>query len=386
MAQLALLLFRVGANEATDTYFYLFNLGMVPITGIITGVMYPSLLNEVRLSHRDLSAIRWLTPVCCVVIAGAGVAWLAWNDRFGAELAPLAVLTITNTIAQSRLWYRAVAAEAGGDPTWIAGIALVPNTFATLALLFPWPSAAVAVSAMVTGLVLGNIGILGWMMRHDVGDVVLRRPIRSASRRGSVWFFSMASVEFIGQTVLQSLAVLLPASSITLLNVAYKVVGSVSATFVNASMPLLVHADTDSPRLAGRFLRFVTVAVAAGAILTTIGFELVRPEYLIPVTVVAAWLVTSSASAVAHRMSFRFLTPTTASTRTMTVIAVVVGAAALSTRAPGFDLTVLLCAYAAMDGASATLLLWPLKDRVMSIVLGTLLLAIVCVWTIVALH
>jgi hypothetical protein len=381
MVQLALLLFKVGANEATDVYFYLFNLGMVPTTGLIVGVMYPSLLNEHRLSRRDLAVLRWLTPLLCVVVAGVGSLWLIFNDRLDAQLAWVAAFCVANSVVQARCWYRAVAAEAGGNAAWIAGIALLPNVLAAVALLFPWPSETTAVEAMVGGLVIGNLALLARMARQRVGDDVIQRQEQGKqSRRGSFWFFSMASVEFAGQTVLQSLAVLLPASSITLLNVGYKIVGSVSASFVNATMPMLVHADTESPQLARRFLRFVTITMAIAAVALVAGVHLLYPVYMVPAVVVAAWLVTSSASAVAHRMSFRFLSPTNASIRTMIVVGVFIGLAVLSTHGNGFDLVVLLCAYAAIDGASATLLLWPLRDRIMSSIYAVLLVGILCVW------
>ena len=64
----------------------------------------------------------------------------------------------------------------------------------------------------------------------------------------------------------------------------------------------------------------------------------------------------------------------------MTVIIIVVALAILSSTAPGFALTVLLCAYAALDGASAMLLLWPLRDRVMSLVLAGALAALAVGW------
>ena len=50
-------------------------------------------------------------------------------------------------------------------------------------------------------------------------------------------------IGFVAQTVMQSLAVLLPAASLTMLNLANKLVGSISATFVNATMPLLVDPE-----------------------------------------------------------------------------------------------------------------------------------------------
>jgi hypothetical protein len=385
MAQLALLLFRVGANEATDAYFYLFNIGLIPIHGIIVGIMYPSLLNEERLSRRNLDTIRWLTPLICLAVAGAGAGWLSANDRLGESLGPLVALCMINAVVQARLWYRAVAAEAGGHASWIAAVALPSNVLATVALLIPWPSADIAIAAMVGGLLVGNAGLLTVMANRGIGEaVVARRASTQSSRKGLFWFFSMASAGLVGRTVLQSLAVLLAESSITLLNVAFKIVGSLSATFVNTTMPLLVHADSNSPRLGRRFLRVVTAVVAACTTVALLGVGFLRPDYLLPAMVIAAWLVGSSAAAVANRMSYRFLTPRVTGTRSMLVLGFIIGLAILSTRAPGFNLVVLLCAYAAIDCANATLLLWALRDRLMSAVNAALVLIVMSIWAIVA--
>jgi hypothetical protein len=387
MAQLALLLFRVGANEATDAYFYLFNLGLIPIHGIIVGVMYPALLNEERLSRRNLAIIRWLTPLICLAIVGSGAGWLWVNDRLGKGLAPIAALCLINSIVQARLWYRAVAAEAGGKASWIAGVALPPNAVATIALLIPWQSANTAMSAMMGGLLLGNIALLTVMARRGIGDAIIaRRASTRSSGQGLFWFSSVASAGLIGRTVLQSLAVLLSPSSITLLNVAFKIVGSLSATFVNTTMPLLVHAESDSPRLGRRFLRVVTVVAAAIATVALPSVQFLHAEYFLPAIVIAAWLIGSSAAAVANRMSYRFLTPRATGARSIPVLGLIIGLAVLSTHLPGFSLIVLLCAYAAIDGANATLLLWALKDRLMSAVNAALVLGVMLIWSIVAMQ
>jgi hypothetical protein len=386
MAQLALLLLRVGADEATDAYFYLFNLGMIPIHGIIVGVMYPSLLNHERLSKRNLATIRWLTPLICLTVVGAGAGWLWVNERLQENLFPLALLCMANAVVQARLWYRAVAAEAGGKASWIAGVALPPNVIATVALLISWQSATAAMSAMVGGLLLGNLGLLAVMASREIGELVVEQQASTrASQKGPLWFFSMASAGLVGRTVLQSLAVFLPPSSITLLNVAFKIVGSVSATFVNATMPLLVHSESDSIGPGRRFLRVVTVGVIACAGVALLAVALLRPDYLLPATVTAAWLVGSSAAAVANRMSYRFLTPRTTGTRSMLVLVVIIGLAILTAHQPGFTLIVLLCAYTAIDGANATLLLWALKDRLISALNAALVLVVACIWAIVAL-
>lgn len=380
LVQLLLVLARAGTNAATDTYFYLFTLGLVPINCIVVGMMYPSLLNDHRISRAGLVGIRRATPVICAVFVLGGALWLGRHGRLTEPLLGLVALSMVNAAVQARLWFRAVAAEAGGDAIWIAGVALPPNALAALALAYPWHSPAAAMTAMTAGLVVGNATLLGVLVRRDVGgSVIAAAPETGTAGRGSWWFLTLSSSEYLAQTFMQSLAVFLPPSAITLLNIGFKIVGSVSATFVNASMPALIHRDTESPAAARRFLRIVTAVVApAGAALVCV-VGLLRPELLLPTAVVAIWLVCSSASAVAGRMSFRFLPPHT-SGRTIGVVLGVAALAAVSAHGSHFALTVLLCAYAAIDGAAAMLLLWPLRDRLMSLVLAVALGALATVW------
>ena len=379
--QLGLLLLRAGANEATDAFYYLFNLGMVSITGIIVGVVYPSLLNRERLSRSDLRWIRNLVPVLCLLVVGGGAAWLAANDRLGNELYLLAVLSGANAVVQARLWFRAIAAEAAGHAIWIAGVALPANLIAVAALAPPWPAPNLAVTAMTGGLLLGNLVLLGVMRHRRVGDAVLvDGAAATGSRSGSAWFLGTASVAFVSQAVLQSLAVLLPAAGLTILNLASKIVGSISAAFVNATMPLLVHERTDSPAAARRFLRIVMLAEALGGTVLVIGTYLVRPDIAVAAVVVAVWMVGSGAAAVAQRMGFRFLPAQDVAKRQIASVVVVVPLALLSAWSAGFTLTVLLCAYAAIDVLTGMLLLWPLKDRRMGALLAAGAVTLAAEW------
>jgi hypothetical protein len=380
LGQLILIIVRAGTNAATDAYFYLFNLGMVPISCVIVGMMYPALLNKTRMSRRGLGLIRWVTPLLSVAFVAGGSLWLGAHGRLDEGLLGVAFLSALNALVQALLWYRAVAAEAGGNAFWISGVALPANVLALLVLIYPWPSPSLAMTAMTGGLLAGNLGLLAVLHVRRVGSTVIESaPLSCSTPGGPLWFLSLASLQYLGQAALQSLAVLLPPSTVTLLNIGYKIVGSVSATFVNASMPLLVHQETDSPRAARRFLRVVVAVVVAGGTAIVIGAWLVRPELLAPAVIIAIWLITSSASAVAMRMSFRFLAPH-ATARTMMVLIVVVALAMFSSHGAGFSLVVLLCAYAAIDGASAMLLLWPLRDRVMSLVLAATLAALAVGW------
>ena len=385
LAQLALLLFRAGANEATDAYFYLFNIGMLPIQIVLVGVMYPLLLNQERFTQTALLRIRLLTPFLSIVLMAAGAWWLQSSGRLGTELVPLALASTVNAFVQARLWYRAVTAEAGGDPRWIAGVALPANVLGALALLVPWGSPTVAVTAMVSALIIGNTALLIYAAFKRVGDHVFndapRLKLRNSADTGMYWFLSKSAVAYVGLTVLQSLAILLPPSSLTILNVAVKLVGSISATLVNAVMPVLVHQNSDSQDGSRRFLRFLILAVTGGAVLLVAGVGAIESTWVVPAICVSLWALASSVSSVSQRVAFRFLPPN-ASRITLVVVPAVVALALLSTLAPGFQIVVLLCAYGSLDSFTAAVLLLSLRDRTAA---GTMLAACAGFMTIWAL-
>ena len=351
----------------------------MPITCIIVGVMYPSLLNERRMTRRGLIRIRRITPLLSLLFVAAGSLWLLANDRLSGQLVGVAIACAVNSMVQARLWFRAVATEAGRKRNLDCRGRASRQYVAVTVLLFPWNTPAIVMTAMTCGLVVGNAGLLIFMALRRIGDSVLdSAPDHTETRGASLWFLSLASIAFLGQTLLQSFAVLLPASSITLLNIGYKIVGSVSATFVNAIMPMIVHQGTDSSRSARRFLRIVVVAVAAAG----------------TVLVVAVWIVRPPACPVRgdRHLAYRIGRRRSGGTYVISLSrAPCVGShdrrgdrhsctGRIFFGLPGFNLTVILCAYAAMDAAAAMLLLWPLKDRLMSVVLGGAIVCLCAIW------
>ncbi|WP_148043420.1 hypothetical protein [Flexivirga caeni] len=341
-------------------------MGMLPIQIGIVGLLYPMLLNRHRATRRVAERIGFLATASSVVLVAGASLWLIHNHRAASTVIVVALPSLANSLVQTRVWFLAVVAEAGGNPMWISGVAVPANLLAVFTLLVPWPH-HLAVSAMVCALVLGNLILWIVMLRRSIGrDVLVELPAHSDGlTRAGGWFFSKAAVGYGGLAVLQSLAVLLPVSAVTILNIAVKVVGSVVATTVNAVMPRLVHQGSDSAQPAMRFLKSILTVVVLITTIGTVAAELIRGrEAAFTVLAVGMWVAGSSASAVAQRGAFRFLPPS-ASRLTLCVVPIVVAAAAASSRMPGFSLLALLCAYAAVDGFSGSLLLGALKQRLL---------------------
>lgn len=382
LIQLAILVVVVGADRYTDAYLYLFSLGLVPILILVVGLMYPLLLNDHRMSKVGLRRLAWLTPLSSSIFLLGGVFWIAFQGKYSSDMNVLVVLLLVNSVFQALAWYRAVAAEAEGIQLWISGIALPANVLGSILLALPWQSSVISVTAMAAGLLVGNVLTVLIMSRGRVGRAALQAaPDIGGGRGGSYWFFGKAAVGYSSQIVMQSVAVSLPSSSVTILNIVNKVVGSASASFVNALMPRFVHQESESPAAGRKFLRVVAPAFAGFGLVLFILTAVYWPPMGDIAIILAVWLVLAPAAAIAQRMSFRFLPPS-ASRISLVVVAAVVGVAVLSTLSDGFSLTVLLAALALLDGLTAMLLLWILRDRAMSLVVGVLCLYLAGIWTV----
>ncbi|MEK0153953.1 hypothetical protein [Arthrobacter oryzae] len=387
LLQLAALLWRHGPSNATDAYFYLFNLGNLPTQILIVGVLYPMLLSQDRVTRKGSERFGLWVPVSALAAVGVGAAWLAAQGRVSEDLVPILGLAALNAVVQARLWYLAVAAEADGVPHWVAAIALPANALATLVVAFPWPSSTATVTAMLAALAAANTAFLVIFVRRRVGRTVIE-GLPAAPARAHVahwWFLTKSFVGYGGLMVVQSLALVLPPSTLTLLTLPMKIVGSVSATFVNAVMPLIVHQNTESPIAARRFLRILGGIIGAVSLFGSAGGIVFFPDYGLHFVAVGLWLVASASASVSQRMMFRFLPPS-ASRITIVVVPLIVAAVALSIQSEGFGLLALLCAYALVDAASGFLVLLSLGDRLMAIVTGLISLGLVTIWVFSLMH
>jgi hypothetical protein len=370
---LVLLLVRGGATNATDTYFYLFSLGLTPVLILVVGVMGPLLLNSQTLSKRGLQIIHFGAPTCAAFAVMGGYAWLRTHRQMEDELLSIALIMSLNAVLQGLLYYRAVAAEASGNASWSAGIAFPANAAACLALAWPWSTSITATLAMVSALAVGNAGLLIEIHRRHVGaDVLAAITVEKTRHRGALWFLGRASVGYTGHLVLSTLAVTLPASSVTILSLASKIVGAISTTLTNAVLPVLIHRATETYAGARRFLRLLVASLSAVGFVATVAVAVTNTRYAMAVLVISLWTITSSGAAVAQRTAFRFL-PARAAGNVIAAVLLITGVTVALAGMPGFDVTVLLCGYASLDAAAAMLLLWSLRDRVASSVAALML-------------
>ncbi|WP_345752738.1 hypothetical protein [Microbacterium rhizophilus] len=381
VAQLALLLWRIGPNQHTDAYLYLFNMGMLPTQIVIVGVVFPMLLNRDRISKRQATVVRHSVPLlACIFVVGA-CAWLWMNERLDTAMIPLVLASIANAFVQSKLWFRAVAAEAGGDPNWISGIAIPANSLAVVALLLPLQKADL-ILAMIVALVLGNGVLLATMWKHRIGDRTLDElpHARTPGSRAEGWFLTKAGVSYGGLAIIQSMAVILPPAMLTLLSVAAKIVASLVATFVNAIMPRIVHQASTSLEPSMRFLSWLYAgAVAAAAALIAAAWWL-RPDLISLAMCVGLWLAGSASNAVGQRAAYRFL-PANVSRITILVVPLITVLTVISATVETFQLITLICAYAAVDAITGAVLLVRMRQRRNASIALTVIVLLGVMWT-----
>ncbi|MGR6971716.1 hypothetical protein ACU639_19390 [Streptomyces cynarae] len=380
--QLAAVLWRSeGGSNATDTYFYLFSLGLLPSQILTVGVMYPLMINrQASIGRKAAQRLARLVPVLAILVTAVGVVWLASAGRVSDDLIAILALSAVNSALQSLIWSRGVAAESTGEPQWFAAGALPANALAVVAFVLPWGNETLALTAMLAALVVGNLGYLMLMVRRRVGsDAFSRLPAVSTGSQAPWWYLARAGTGYGGQAVLSSLAVILPPSDLTVLAVVTKLVGSVASTFMNAVLPALVHAETDSPGEARRFMRLTGAALLvlglSGVVATAF---LPGNQPLLSVTV-ATWLLAATTAAAAQRVAFRFLSASS-SIVTLVVLPVVVLASIAVATEGHLNLTNLLAAQALVDAATGAFLLAALGDKAMTIGARTATAVLVAIW------
>lgn len=376
--QLLVLLLRTGPTNVTDIYFYLFNMGMLPTQIIIVGVLLPMLLNAEKITLRAAKLTVRFTPYACLFLVILGSLWMYSQERIDETLGGLVAVIAINALVQAAVWTRAVSAEATGDPRWISGIAIPANTIGIIALLLPL-QATLLVTAMVIGLIIGN-GVLLTLMHHrKVGEGAFLLLPHTKTGRGERWFLTKSGIGYGGLAFIQSLAVLLPASAITILSVSTKLVGSLVATCVNALLPKFINQTTESFNHGLTLLRYVYLAgsVLLGFVMTVVSFK--QPALSLPALATCLWVLASASNAIAQRAAYRFLRPN-ASRVTIIVVPAVAIAILLSTKSTNFQISTFLCAYALIDSLSATILLHTLRARRYAVLALIVSLSLSIIW------
>lgn len=396
LVQIYLLTRQHGAGTASDAYFFLFSMSLLPTQVLLVGVAYPILLNSGSgAERRSVSQLQRLVPAVCVGSVAVGTAWLFHVHRLTDAIGVLVAACAANGFISAINWHRALRIAADGNAMWLAGVALPANAVACLAIIDPWNSASTRATAMVLGLLVGNLILCGAFVRANApvptatADVAIatglvprtltpdRRGVElTARRRDDLWYLAKSVLGYAGGNVIQALALLLPAASVTILNVVMRLVGVLPTTVVSTLLPRVVNRASDAPDAALRLGRWIAYGMypilLACLALTSAKLVPDGPEVL----VVSAWLIPASLNAIAHRVAYRFLAPA-ASVWSVVTTVLILTFLSLAAGASWFSLNVVLLSCMALDAVPGACILWTLKQRDLS-VLCAAALAIAC--------
>ncbi|ETD30642.1 hypothetical protein W823_23565 [Williamsia sp. D3] len=381
LIQLALLLWRTGANNATDAYFYLWTLGMLPTLTLIVGVMYPMLLNNSRIGGPGVTRIAAVTPVMSVVTVAIGATWFALNDRPVSVILPIAIASAGNAAAQALVWHRAVLSEAVGEPRWMCAVALPSNVLAVFVLALPLGSAVQVVTFMIAALFVGNVGLYLAMVRLEVGASAIRggEDLLPATKATFVWFFFRAGSGQLALVVIQSTAVLLPAATLTVVSVASKFVGAFSSIFVNALIPRFINQSTKDAAAANKFILVLWCFLfPIGVLVTALALPLEGLQVSLAL-LGSVWVLVATTAAVAQRMAFRFL-PASTSRLSIGAVSLVSLLAVMSASSSEFNAEMLVAAYAGLDALTGVMFLFMLRSRAAFVLMFGALLVVAIIW------
>lgn len=378
--QLVLLTRGGAAGNATDAYFFLFSLSLLPSQILLVGLLYPILLSKSVENPRLVTRLRRWAPVAAAMAAAVGALWLEVVGRLTPALAPLIVLSGVNGLVAALLWSRCLALAARGEAIWLSGIFLPANICACLAILYPWEPPAARAALMVGGLAVGNSIFYLYMRLGGRGQSTQVDGLgtdavadEASSTRGGGWFLAKGITGYASQTGTQAIALTLPGASVTVLNVMARVVASVSTTLVGAVLPRFVHASSKSVRSSSRIAWWIGAVFGSPCLLIVAVGPWLNLPYELYVVLGLAWAAAVGINAVAQRVAYRFLPPS-ASVLSILSSVIVITALALLAAAGKMSLPVLLIGAVAVDSLPAGFLMWSLRERTLAVVSFTLLL------------
>lgn len=377
-AQLVLLTRAGGAGIATDAYFFLFTMALLPVQVLLVGVSYPLRLRGAQPgTSRRYSR---MTPPLSAAATLAGALWLLHIGRLPDHAPWLIGLLALNGWIAAWVWDLAVTHAASGRPNLLAAVALPANTVAVIAIVYPWQPPALRVAVMIGGLLLGNLAAVLWVRR--VCSPVDPRAETATSDTYGGWYFAKSVTGHGALALTQGIAATLPPAGVTAFAVATRIVGGIGTTTISAVLPRYVHASSASVEDGLRILKLAMLVSATLMGLLVIWSMFVTSDYRAVVALSGIWLVATATNTVLQRLSYRFLPPSVAVLSILAVLAAMAGLTIVSTR-PFFTLEHVITAAILTDALPAVLLLRVLGRRLAS--LGTALaiaVPLALVWSV----
>lgn len=328
LLQIILLLRGVGATRISDAYFFLFGWGLAPTQVVMMGVMYPRWLRRGR--PRYLSEVLWVSGTSLaggILTMGALFVYCFLSKGDWHEYIVIAGFLATNSAIATLAWAVALLKAAEGRSLALATVTLPANSLACLGIVFGGQDQGLRVVFMSVGLIVGNLGyvLVQWptVLRGRGGQESVRHE--TDDRHATGWYLLKAITGYGSGLALQGVSATLPASGVTVVSIAAKVVTGFSGSVTNILLPRLVNRETENPAKVWRFV-WVVVGGVVGLSGPCLAGAAMGWHQAAWVAIVLAWILATTANASFQRVAYRFRSPRAAAVSVIGAVLIAGGA------------------------------------------------------------
>jgi hypothetical protein len=351
LLQYIALLAITGATQSTDAFFLLAAWTAFPAQAVLFGALYPHWLRSPHSSpDRDR---RWIlaASIGSGLLGLAAAGFLILMNRSVDSLWLLTILVSLGAVLGAAAAASALLRAAEGTSEWLAALTLPASVGALLMLGLASVTGWDPVVCMALGIAAGNAAYLVLIkLRARPAATIPAEgtPQVEVSTRDNAWFLAKSVTGYGGGLVLQTTAATLPASNLTILAVASKVVGGFAAVLTNALLPRFVHRDSRDGRAAVNFMWLVLAGGLALAIPLVV-LAVSQPHPWVSYSLVTiAWVVAATLNSVAQRLAYRFLPANVAGVSVAISIVLPFAVVTVAILA-SVNLAVILAAYVVLD-------------------------------------
>ena len=349
--QLILLITKVGPGRETDTYFYIFAIGLVFPQIFIDGFISPAMLRG-RLSAKSINKIMVLCLILIFIFNF--LAYLKIRSNGNNAAIYVIIVLMLNSLVQFVNWFYASVKAVFGIPFFKSGMFIPANSLGVIMLLMPEENSYQNVLNMCIGLLIGNLAFLF--------AIKLNPPLRSEfnnlvvlnSSGNYYWLLVKSFCSYFGILGIQTIAFDLKASAITFLAIPGKIVSGFTSIFINSILPFHVNVsvfnELKMKTTIWRYLLFSTLI----SLISIIVFLVFFPEYFLFSIVISVWLVSSVGSSFAQVIVLKKLPPG-AVIFSIFPIFLVYALLITMTRFNQIDILALFIAFALIDALSASI-------------------------------
>lgn len=272
--QAASILGAFGAGRLADAFNLLWVFATAPMAVLARGVLLPYAMVRPAFSRWRVLTVG--AGVVGALLAPAGALYLESTGLyFGVQMWTLGGAFALLGATLSMVSVRAARLACEGRPVAIAAVTIPINLCLALAAWLPWgmPEMRLLLAVALGG---GLQTVVVWRIRvrpPSADEVNLGLPPNPSQARSLTWG---ALVGYLGPTVLQSMAAVLPPGQLTILGLASKVLGAIVNFGVGAAM---LESSNWASVGAKPLRRFLTALAGSTSVVCLSAALLLRDEF-----------------------------------------------------------------------------------------------------------